>query len=75
MNKTLKAFIAILLAGLMIVATAFSTSAMQLSVKLFGGEHTISIEVEPTDTIDSVKEKISALNDKEREDFLKVFLC
>ena len=58
MNKTLKAFIAILLAVLMIVATAFSTSAMQLLVKLFGGEHTISIEVEPTDTIDPVKRKI-----------------
>ncbi len=57
MNKTIKALIALLLAFLMIATAAFSTVAMQIFVKTLDGK-TITLEVEPNDSIDAIKAKI-----------------
>ena len=57
MNKTIKALIAFLLAFLMIATAAFSAVAMQIFVKTLDGK-TITLEVEPNDSIDAIKAKI-----------------
>ena len=57
MQKTIKVLIAFLLAFLMIATTAFSAVAMQIFVKTLDGK-TITLEVEPNDSIDAIKAKI-----------------
>ena len=57
MNKTIKALIAFILAFLMIATAAFSAVAMQIFVKTLDGK-TITLEVEPNDSIDAIKAKI-----------------
>ena len=57
MSKMLKTFLSLLLAVLMIATTAFSASAMQIFVKTLDGD-TITLEVEPNDSIDAIKAKI-----------------
>ena len=57
MKKIFKALIALALVVLMISASAFSAVAMQIFVKNLEGK-TITLEVEPNDSIDAIKAKI-----------------
>ena len=57
MNKAFKAFISIVLVILIFATAVFSTSAMQIFVKTLTGD-TITLEVEPNDSIDAIKAKI-----------------
>ena len=57
MNKAFKAFVALILATLMVVTVAFSAGAMQIFVKTLDNR-TITLEVEPNDSIDAIKAKI-----------------
>ena len=57
MNKAIKAFISSLLVIFVLASTAFSASAMQIFVKTLTGD-TITLEVEPNDSIDAIKAKI-----------------
>ena len=57
MKKTLKTSISIVLAILIFVTAALSTSATQIFVKLFDGE-TITLEVELSNSVEEIKAKI-----------------
>ena len=53
----LKVLLSGLLASLLIVLTAIPANAMQIFVKTLTGK-TITLDVEPSDTIENVKQKI-----------------
>ena len=57
MNKTFKVLVALVLSILMIATAVLSTSAMQIFVKTLDSR-TITLEVEPNDSIDAIKAKI-----------------
>ena len=57
MNKTFKVIVALILSILMIATAVLSTSAMQIFVKTLDSR-TITLEVEPNDSIDAIKAKI-----------------
>lgn len=57
MNKTLKKTLSLLLVTVMMFIMTFSASAMQIFVKT-GAGLTITLEVEPNDSIDAIKAKI-----------------
>ena len=57
MNKSIKAFIASFLVIFVLASTVLSASAMQIFVKTITGTN-ITLEVESSDTIESVKTKI-----------------
>ena len=58
MKRTTKRIFAVLLSLFLVVAMSVQASAMQIFVKTQTGK-TITIEVEPTDSIEATKEKIS----------------
>ena len=57
MKRTTKRIFAVFLSLFLVVAMSVQASAMQIFVKTQTGK-TITIEVEPTDSIEAVKEKI-----------------
>ena len=57
MKRTTKRLFAVFLSLFLVVAMSVQASAMQIFVKTQTGK-TITIEVEPTDSIEAVKEKI-----------------
>ncbi len=57
MNKTFKKTLSLLLVTVMMLTMAVSASAMQIFVKTLEGS-TITLEVEPNDSIDAIKAKI-----------------
>lgn len=57
MNKTFKKTLSLLLVTVMMLTMTISASAMQIFVKTQEGE-TITIEVEPNDSIDAIKARI-----------------
>ena len=57
MKKTLKALISVALVIMLFTMSTFSASAMQIFVKTLDGS-TITLEVEPNDSIDAIKAKI-----------------
>jgi len=57
MNKTLKKTLSLLLITVMMLTMTISASAMQIFVKTLEGS-TITLEVEPNDSIDAIKAKI-----------------
>ena len=57
MNKTFKVLVALVLSILMIATAVLSTSAMQIFVKTLDSR-TITLEVEPNDSIDAIRAKI-----------------
>lgn len=56
MNKTLKKTLSLLIAVVMMLTMTLSASAMQIFVK--NEDNTITLEVEPNDSIDAIKAKI-----------------
>lgn len=57
MKKTLKKTLSLLLAIVMLLTMTLSASAMQIFVKTLEGK-TITLEVEPNDSIDAIKAKV-----------------
>ena len=57
MKRTTKRIFAVFLSLFLVVAMSVQASAMQIFVKTQTGK-TITIEVEPTDSIEATKEKI-----------------
>lgn len=57
MKKTLKKTLSLLLVIVMMLTMTISASAMQIFVKTYEGS-TITLEVEPNDSIDAIKAKI-----------------
>jgi large subunit ribosomal protein L40e len=57
MKKTLKKTLSLLLAIAMLLTMTLSASAMQIFVKTLEGK-TITLEVEPNDSIDAIKAKV-----------------
>ena len=57
MKKTMRSFFALILASAMCLAMSTQAFALQIFVKTLTGKH-ITIEVEPTDSVEAVKGKI-----------------
>lgn len=72
MKKRTTRLFSVLLALLMLAMTVVQASAMQIFVKTLSGKN-ITIEVEPTDSIESIKEKIQEKEGIAPEDQLLIF--